>query len=163
MILGLSDSTFTTIHVVLSLIGIASGILVLLGWLGAKRSEGLTALFLATTLLTSVTALMFPGSIDPGKVIAILSLAVLALALVALYVNHLAGAWRWIYLVAALLALYFNVFVAVVQSFQKIAPLAVLAPTQSEPPFVVAQVAVMAIFIALGVLAVRRFHPAPIT
>jgi hypothetical protein len=160
MILGIPASTFTTVHVALSLIGIASGILVLLGWLGARRSEGLTALFLATTVLTSVTALMFPGSIDPAKVIGILSLIVLAIALVALYVNRLAGPWRWIYVITALVALYLNVFVAVVQSFQKLPPLAALAPTQSEPPFVVAQVAVMAIFIALGVLAVRRFHPA---
>jgi uncharacterized membrane protein SirB2 len=103
---------------------------------------------------------MFPGSIDPAKVIGILSLIVLAIALVALYVNRLAGPWRWIYVITALVALYLNVFVAVVQSFQKLPPLAALAPTQSEPPFVVAQVAVMAIFIALGVLAVRRFHPA---
>jgi hypothetical protein len=160
MILGIPASTFTTVHVALSLIGIASGILVLLGWLGARRSEGLTALFLSTTVLTSVTALMFPGSIDPAKVIGILSLIVLAIALVALYVNRLAGPWRWIYVITALVALYLNVFVAVVQSFQKLPPLAALAPTQSEPPFVVAQVAVMAIFIALGVLAVRRFHPA---
>jgi hypothetical protein len=160
MILGIPASTFTTVHVALSLIGIASGILVLLGWLGARRSEGLTALFLSTTVLTSVTALMFPGSIDPAKVIGILSLIVLAIALVALYVNRLAGPWRWIYVITALVALYLNVFVAVVQSFQKLPPLAALAPTQSEPPFVVTQVAVMAIFIALGVLAVRRFHPA---
>jgi hypothetical protein len=162
MILGMPESTFTTVHVALSLIGIASGIFVLLGWLAARRSEGLTALFLSTTVLTSVTALMFPGSIDPAKVIGILSLVVLAIALVALYVNRLAGAWRWIYVITALVALYLNVFVAVVQSFQKLPPLAALAPTQSEPPFVVAQVAVMAIFIALGVLAVRRFHPAAI-
>jgi uncharacterized membrane protein SirB2 len=162
MILGMSASTFTAVHVALSLIGIASGILVLIGWLGARRSEELTAIFLATTVLTSATALMFPGDIDPPKVIGILSLVVLALALIALYVNRLAGSWRWIYVITALVALYLNVFVAVVQSFQKLPPLAALAPTQSEPPFLVAQLAVMAVFIVLGVLAVRRFHPAAI-
>src|SRR5450631_3444921 len=112
MILGLSTSTFTTVHVIISLIGIFSGAVVLLGWLGGKSSGGLTALFLATTVLTSVTGFLFQSaSFGPPHVLGILSLVVLAGAIVALYVFHLAGSWRWIYIVCAAMALYFNVFV----------------------------------------------------
>ena len=158
MILGLSTPTFTMVHVALSLIGIVSGIIVLHGMVGARKLEGWTALFLATTALTSVTAFFFPSaSFGPPQVIGVISLAVLAAAIVALYVFRLAGPWRWIYIVGAVLALYLNVFVAVVQAFQKLPPLAALAPTQSEPPFLVAQLVVMAIFIVLGVVAVKRF------
>jgi hypothetical protein len=92
-------------------------------------------------------------------VLGVISLVVLAIAIVALYFCGLAGAWRWIYVTSAVLALYLNVFVAVVQSFQKIPFLQPLAPTQSEPPFLVAQLAVLAIFIICGIIAVRRFHP----
>jgi hypothetical protein len=159
MILGLSTPTFTMVHVALSLIGIVSGIIVLHGMVGARKLEGWTALFLATTALTSVTAFFFPSaSFGPPQVIGVISLAVLAAAIVALYVFRLAGPWRWIYIVGAVLALYLNVFVAVVQAFQKLPPLAALAPTQSEPPFLIAQLVVMAIFIVLGVVAVKRFH-----
>jgi len=94
-----------------------------------------------------------------AHVIGILSLIFLAAALVGLYVYHLAGSWRWIYVVGAVVALYFNVFVGIVQAFMKVPFLQPLAPTQSEPPFLVAQLAVMAIFIVLGILAARRFHP----
>jgi hypothetical protein len=159
MILGLSTPTFTMVHVALSLIGIVSGIIVLHGMVGARKLEGWTALFLATTALTSVTAFFFPSaSFGPPQVIGVISLAVLAAAIVALYVFRLAGPWRWIYIVGAVLALYLNVFVAVVQAFQKLPPLAALAPTQSEPPFLIAQLVAMAIFIVLGVVAVKRFH-----
>jgi hypothetical protein len=159
MILGLSTATFTMVHVALSLIGIVSGIIVLHGLVGARKLEGWTALFLATTALTSVTAFFFPSaSFGPPQVIGVISLAVLAAAIVALYVFRLAGPWRWIFIVGAVLALYLNVFVAVVQAFQKLPPLAALAPTQSEPPFLIAQLVVMAIFIVLGVVAVKRFH-----
>ena len=128
--------------------------------LGAKRLDGWTALFLATTVLTSVTGFFFPVTgFLPSHAVGILSLVFLAAALFAFYVYHLAGAWRWIYVVGAVVALYFNVFVGVVQAFRKVSFLEPLAPTQSEPPFLVAQLAVMAIFIVLGVLAVRRFHP----
>jgi len=156
MILGLSTSTFTSVHVALSLIGIVSGVIVLYGMVRAARLDGWTALFLTTTVLTSVTAFFFPStSFGPAHVVGVLSLVVLAAAIVALYFFRLAGPWRWIYIVGAVLALYLNVFVAVVQAFQK---LAALAPTQSEPPFLVAQLVVMAIFIVLGVVAVKRFH-----
>jgi hypothetical protein len=128
--------------------------------LGAKRLDGWTALFLATTVLTSVTGFFFPvAGFLPSHAIGILSLVFLAAALLAFYVYRLAGAWRWIYVVGAVVALYFNVFVGVVQAFRKVSFLEPLAPTQSEPPFLVAQLVVMAIFIVLGVLAVRKFHP----
>ncbi len=160
MTLGLSLSAFTTLHVVISLIGIATGLVVLYGLLNAQRLEAWTAVFLATTILTSVTGFMFPiGGLTPALVVGAISLVVLAVALVALYVFRLAGPWRWVYVVTALLALYLNVFVSVVQAFQKLAFLQPLAPTQSEPPFAVAQLAVLALFLALGYLAVRRFHP----
>jgi hypothetical protein len=161
MILGMSADTFTQVHVALSLVGIVSGLIVLFGMLGAKKLDGWAALFLATTVLTSVTGFFFPAaSVMPSHVLGILSLVFLAAALMALYVYHLAGSWRWIYVVGAVVALYFNVFVGIVQAFMKVPFLQPLAPTQSEPPFLVAQLVVMAIFIVLGILAVRNFHPA---
>jgi hypothetical protein len=160
MILGMSADTFTLAHVILSLVGIGSGLIVLFGMLGAKRLDGWTALFLATTVLTSVTGFFFPvAGFLPSHAVGILSLVFLAAALVAFYGYRLAGAWRWIYVVGAVVALYFNVFVGVVQAFRKVSFLEPLAPTQSEPPFLIAQLVVMAIFIVLGVLAVRKFHP----
>ena len=160
MILGMSTSTFTLVHVVISLIGIVSGVIVILGMLSAKRLDGWTMLFLATTVLTSVTGFFFHStSFGPPHVIGIISLVVLAIAILALYFRHLTGAWRWIYVVGAVVALYFNVFVGVVQAFQKLPFLQPLAPTQSEPPFLFVQLIVLAIFIVLGFLAARRFHP----
>jgi hypothetical protein len=160
MTLGLSLSAFTTLHVVISLIGIASGLVVLYGMLASQRREGWTALFLATTILTSVTGFMFPFSgLLPSHVVGAISLVLLALALLALYIFRLAGPWRWLYVATAVAALYLNVFVGVVQAFQKLAVLQPLAPTQSEPPFAVAQIAVLALFLGLGILATRRFHP----
>lgn len=160
MILGLSLSAFVTLHVVISLIGIVSGIIVLFGMLGGSRLPALTAIFLATTLLTSATGFLFPfHKLLPSHIVGIISLLVLAAALLAIYVFALAGPWRWIYVMAATVALYFNVFVGVVQAFQKLAFLQPFAPTQSEPPFVVAQLIVLAIFAALGFLAVRGFRP----
>jgi hypothetical protein len=161
MILGLSLSAFTTVHVIISLVAIAAGLVVVFGMLGNKRLPGWTAFFLLTTILTSVTGFMFPfDKLLPSHITGIISLVVLAIALLALYVFHLSGGWRWIYVVAAVAALYLNVFVAVVQSFLKVSFLTPLAPTQSEPPFLIAQLAVLAIFVVLGFLAVRRFHPA---
>jgi len=160
MILGMSLSTFTTLHVIISLIGIVTGLVVLLGMLGGRKLDSWTAIFLATTVLTSATGFLFPfNKLLPSHVVGIVSLVVLAIALLALYGLHLAGAWRWIYVAAAVLALYLNVFVGVVQAFQKLAFLQPFAPTQTEAPFIVAQVLVLAIFAALGVLAVRSFHP----
>ena len=162
MILGLSTSTFTLVHVVLSLVGILSGILVLVGMLAAKRRPGWTLLFLATTIATSVSGFLFPSeSFGPAHIVGVLSLVVLVVALVTLYVSRLAGASRWIYVLAALLALYLNVFVAITQAFQKLSFLQALAPTQSEPPFVYTQLAVLAIFVVLAVIAIVRFRPEP--
>jgi hypothetical protein len=161
MVLGLSLSAFTTLHVVISLIGIASGLIVLYGMLAGHRMNGWTALFLLTTILTSVTGFLFPfNGWLPSHAVGAISLVVLAAAVFALYVFRLSGAWRWIYVASALAALYLNVFVGVVQAFQKLAVLQPLAPTQSEPPFAIAQLVVLAIFLAAGFLAVRRFHPA---
>ena len=160
MILGMSISAFTTVHVVISLIGIFSGVVVLWGMLGAKRVDGWTALFLVTTILTSVTGFLFPSAgFTPAQAVGIVSLVVLAAVVFALYVFHLAAAWRWIYVIGAVLALYLNCFVAVVQAFQKLAFLHALAPTQSEPPFLVAQLVMLAIFIVLGFMAARTFYP----
>ena len=160
MILGMSFSTFTTLHVIISLIGIVAGLVVMLGMLGGRMLGGWTALFLATTVATSVTGFLFPFTkLLPSHVVGIISLVVLAAALLALYAFRLHGPWRWIYVAGAMLALYLNVFVAVVQAFQKLAFLQPLAPTQTEAPFIVAQVAVLAIFAVLGFLAVKRFHP----
>ena len=161
MILGMSIPAFTTFHVILSLIGIVTGIIVVLGMLSALRLAGLTALFLATTVATSVTGFMFPSpGFDAARVVGVISLAALALAILALYVYHLAGAWRWIYVASSVAALYLNVFVGVVQSFQKLPFLHPLAPNGSEPPFVIAQALVMAIFVVLGILAAKKFHSA---
>lgn len=160
MILGMSFVTFTTVHVVISLIGIASGIAVLLGMLNDKKLEGATALFLATTVLTSVTGFMFPFSqFLPSHVVGAISLVALALALIAYYGQHLSGAWRSIYIVTATFALYLNVFVGVVQAFQKVSFLRPLAPTQAEAPFIVVQLAVLTLFAVLGFLAIRNFYP----
>jgi hypothetical protein len=160
MILGMSTSTFTLVHVVLSLVGIFAGLVVVFGMFSSKKLDGLTALFLATTVLTSVTGFFFPfDKILPSHIVGIISLVVLAIAILALYALHLAGPWRWIYVVSAVLALYLNVFVGVVQAFQKLPLLASLAPTQSEPPFLIAQAIVLVIFVVLGIGAVRSFRP----
>ena len=160
MILGMSTSTFTLVHVVLSLVGIFAGLIVVFGMLGSKKLDGWTALFLATTVLTSVTGFFFPfDKILPSHIVGIISLVVLAIAILALYALHLAGPWRWIYVVSAVVALYLNVFVGVVQAFQKVPLLASLAPTQSEPPFLIAQAVVLVIFVAVGIAAVRSFRP----
>ena len=160
MILGMSTATFTVLHVAVSLLGILSGVIVLVGMLGSKRLQGWTALFLATTVLTSASGFFFPRDhLLPSHVVGILSLVVLLVAILALYAYRLAGAWRWVYVAGAVVALYLNVFVAVVQAFLKLSFLEPLAPTQSEPPFLLAQLAVMAIFVALGIAAIRSFHP----
>jgi hypothetical protein len=148
------------IHVVISLIGIATGLVVFYGLLTRNSFGGWTAIFLASTALTSLTGFpLDPLGFDPARAIGIISLLLLALASAALYLFHLVGAWRWIYIGSALAALYLNVFVGIVQSFQKLSFLQALAPTQSEPPFVVAQLIVLAAFVACAVFAMIRFHP----
>jgi hypothetical protein len=162
MILGLSMATFIAVHVVLSLIAIATGLAALAAMVQGKLAGVTTTVFLATTILTSVTGFPIPPyGFDPPRAFGVASLVLLALALLGLYAFKLAGAWRRIYVITALAALYLNCFVAVVQTFQKVAFFHALAPTQSEPPFAVAQILLLGTFIALGVLAVRRFHPLP--
>jgi hypothetical protein len=157
----MSESTFTTVHVVLSLIGIGSGLVVMFGLLGGKERRGWTILFLATTVATSVTGFGFPfDHLLPSHKVGIISLVVLAVAIVARYALHLAGAWRRIYVVCAGIALYLNVFVGVVQAFLKIPALTALAPHQTEAPFVVTQLVVLALFIALTIAAAERFRGA---
>jgi len=160
MIAGMSSSAFTTLHVVLSLIGIATGLVVAAGMFGSKRLDGWTTIFLATTILTSVTGYFFPvDRILPSHVVGALSLVVLAVATVSFYRYRLGGASRGVYVITALIALYLNVFVLVAQGFLKVPALKALAPTQSEPPFVVAQGLVLVAFVAIIIGAFRSFHP----
>jgi hypothetical protein len=160
MILGMSVGAFTTLHVIISLVAILAGFVVLWAMLANRGADGWTAVFLATTIATSVTGFFFHSiAIGPPHVVGVISLLLLAVSLLALYVRHLAGAWRPAYIVTAVAALYLNCFVGVVQSFQKVAFLNPLAPTGSEPPFLVAQAATLLIFAVLGYLAVRRYHP----
>jgi hypothetical protein len=164
MIIGLSIHNFTLLHVAITLVAIASGVIVLFGMLGAHRLPGWTALFLLTTILTSVTGFMFPiHGFTPALGVGVISLVILAIALLALYSRHLVGAWRWIYVATAVSALWFNVFVLIVQMFQKISVLQTLAPTQSEPPFLIAQGVALAAFLVLGILAALRFRPSAIS
>jgi hypothetical protein len=155
--------TFTLIHVGISLIAIVAGFVVVFGLIAGKRLSGWTAFFLLTTIATSVTGFGFPiKGVTPGIVLGVISLVVLAIAVYARYAGRLKGVWRLVYVVTAVIALYLNFFVLIVQSFQKVPALAALAPTQSEPPFVVAQVVALVVFIALGVLAGKRFGEQPI-
>ena len=161
MILGMT--TFTLVHVVLSLIGIGSGFVVIFGLLNGKRLDGWTALFLATTVATSVSGFGFPfDHLLPSHKVGILSLMVLLVAILARYVFHLAGAWRRVYAISAVVALYFNVFVGVVQAFLKVPALRALAPQQTEPPFLVTQLVVLVIFVLIGIMAAKRFRDEPV-
>jgi hypothetical protein len=149
--------TNTLVHVLISLIGIVSGLVVMLGLLAGKRLDKTTAVFLATTVLTSLTGYGFPfDHLLPSHIVGAISLVVLAVAIYARYAGHLAGRWRVTYVVGAVLALYFNVFVLVVQAFLKVPFLHAMAPTQSEPPFAGVQLVVLVLFILTGILAVRR-------
>ncbi|HWF48055.1 MAG TPA: hypothetical protein VG168_13690 [Bryobacteraceae bacterium] len=154
---------FTIFHVVLSLVGIGSGLVVLFGLLTSRRFDGWTLLFLATTAATSVTGFLFPfHRFLPSHAVGILSLIVLCIAIVARYTFQLAGPWRTTYVISATIALYFNVFVVIAQMFQKIPSLKALAPTQSEPPFQFTQLLVLIVFVVLCIFAARRFHKAPL-
>jgi hypothetical protein len=160
MILGMSLSAFTLFHVVLSLIGIVAGFVAVAGLLGSRLVRAWTAVFLAATVLTSVTGFMFPfEKVLPSHVVGVVSLVVLAFALVALYGYRLERSWRWIYAVTALIALYLNVFVLVAQAFAKVRFLNALGSTPSDPAFIVAQLMVLVLFIVLGFRVVRSFHP----
>ena len=162
MVLGMSLQTFTLVHVVISLAGIASGVVVMYGLLTNRRLNGWTAVFLTTTVLTSLTGFLFPFTgVTPAIKLGVISLLVLAIAIVARYLSRMA--WRKTYVITACLALYFNVFVLVVQSFEKIPALKAIAPTQKEPPFAIAQSSVLALFIVLTILAVKRFRAEPVS
>ncbi len=162
MILGMSTAAYTLLHVLISLIGIGSGLIVMFGLLTGRRLDGLTAIFLISTVLTSVTGFGFPNDhLTPGLKVGIISLGLLALAIPARYLFRLAGAWRGIYVVTAAMALYLNVFVLVVQSFEKVPALRALAPTQKEPPFLVAQLTVLLLFVVLTILAAKKFRFEP--
>ena len=166
MILGMSLATFVLVHVVISLIAIVAGLIVMFGMLGSKSQPGLTAIFLLFTILTSATGFLIPPLVSekllPSHMIGILSLVLLAIACIALYVMKLAGTWRWIYVLTALLSLYFNVFVLVIQSFLKVPALTALAPGNppSGPVFAVVQGIVLVFFVLMIIGAWRRFRPA---
>ncbi len=146
---------------ILSLIGIASGLVVLFGMFVSKRMSALTLLFLVTTVATSITGFGFPfHGITPAIIVGGLSLIVLSAAIVARYAYRLAGSSRWIYVVGSVIALYFNVFVLIAQAFMKVPALHALAPKGSEPPFAIAQGIVLVLFIFAGIKSVKRFHPA---
>lgn len=163
MVLGMSLATYTIIHVIISLIGIASGLVVLYGLLKNKRLDGWTGLFLSTTVLTSVTGFGFTfNGATPAIKLGIISLVVLALAIVARYPMHMSGAWRKTYVISACIALYLNCFVLVVQLFEKVPALKAVAPTQKEPPFAAAQLTVLAVFAVLTYMAAKRFRAEPI-
>ena len=162
MILGMSTATYTFLHVLISLVGIGSGLVVMFGFLMGKRFDGLTAVFLITTVLTSVSGFGFPfDHLLPSHIVGIISLVILAVAIPARYLFQLAGSWRWIYVIGATTALYLNVFVLVAQSFMKVPALKALAPTQTEPPFLVAQSVVLVVYLGLTVLATKRLHIEP--
>jgi len=165
MILGMSLSMFTTVHVIISLIAIVSGIIVMFGLLGSSRMPGLTAIFLLFTILTNATGFLFPfEKVLPSHIIGALSLVLLAIACIALYGMKLSGAWRWIYVLTALVSLYLNVFVLVIQSFLKIPALTALAPGNppSGPVFGVIQGIVLLFFVVVIIGAMRRYRPMPV-
>jgi hypothetical protein len=154
-----SMNALTLVHVAISLIGIVSGLIVAAGLLSSKRMDAMTAIFLATTVLTSATGFLFPfHKLLPSHILGILSLIVLAIAIYARYSRHMAGGWRAGYVITAMIALYLNVFVLVVQSFQKVPALHTLAPTQTEGPFKLAQSVVLVIFVVVTILATRKFR-----
>jgi hypothetical protein len=151
--------TFTLIHVVISILGVIAGLVVVGGLMAGARMAGWTALFLATTVLTSATGFMFPfTAVSPAHVVGGLSLLVLAVCCAARYWKRMSGRWRAVYVASAVLALYLNVFVLMVQLFSKTPPLASLAPTQQEAPFAVTQVVILALFVWLGGSALRGFR-----
>ena len=167
MILGMSLSTFVTVHVIISLIGIVAGIIVMFGLLGSNRMPGLTAIFLLFTILTSATGFLIPPLLSekllPSHIVGSLSLVLLAIACVALYGMKLSGAWRSVYVVTAMTSLYLNVFVLIIQAFLKVPALHALAPSvpPSEPPFAIVQGIVLVFFVIVIIGAVRRFRPMP--
>ena len=161
MILGLSIEAFTVLHVVISMIAIFAGFIVLGGMFSSARLGGWTAFFLVTTILTTLTGFLFPfRTVTPALAVGVVSSLILIVSLIALYSFRLAGRWRFVYVATAVASLYLNVFVMIVQSFQKVSFLQPFAPTGSEPPFVITQAVALIGFVILGVMAVKQFHPA---
>ena len=153
---------YTIIHTLISLIAIFTGFVVLFGLLAGNRADGWTKWFLVTAVATTVTGFFFPfHGMTPAIKLGIISSVVLVLTIYARYAKHLAGAWRWIYVVGAVMTLYFNIFVGIVQSFEKIPALNAMAPTQTERPFKLTQLSVLVLFIVLGFVAATRFRPEP--
>lgn len=150
-------TALTIFHVVLSLVAIGSGFVVAYGLLTSKLSSSVTKLFLITMAATSITGFFFPfHGFTPGQAVGVLSLIVLLFAFLAIYRYHLAGGWRRTFTISAVLALYLNVFVLIVQLFRKVPALMALAPTQSEPPFQVTQLAALLICVAIGIRAATK-------
>ena len=161
MIFGMTPLTF--FHVLISLIGILTGIIAVLGMIAGKRLDGWTVVFLVTTALTSITGFFFPfHKLLPSHILGVISLFVLAFAIPARYVKHLAGAWRKVYAITASIALWLNVFVLVAQLFMKVPALHAMAPNGNEPPFLISQVVVMAVFVVLTIAAAIKFRPEPL-
>jgi hypothetical protein len=159
MILGMSLATFTALHVAISLISIGSGFIVVLGMIASRQLPIVTTTFMLSTALTSLTGFLFPfKGVTPGIVLGVLSIVTLAIATIARYARHLGGAWRGTWVITAAIALYFNFFVLIVQSFEKVPALHALAPTQTEVPFKIAQLLTLLVFIAITTLAYRRFR-----
>ena len=153
---------YTIIHTLISLVAILTGLIVVLGMLGGKRLDGWTKWFLITAVATTITGFFFPfHGFTPAIGLGIISLPFLALTIFARYPKHLAGPWRWIYVIGAVICLYFNLFVLVVQAFEKIPALHALAPTQTEPPFKLTQLIVLLVSALLAIVAAIRFHPEP--
>src|SRR5256885_13747443 len=153
---------YIIIHTLISLIAIFTGVVVLFGLLAGNRVDGWTKWFLITAVLTTATGFFFPfHGFTPAIGLGIISLPFLALTIYARYPKHLAGAWRWIYAISAVICLYFNLFVLVVQLFEKVPALHTMAPTQTESPFKLTQVCVLVVSAVLAIIAVIRFHPEP--
>src|SRR2546423_2046657 len=153
---------YTIIHTLISLVAIVTGIVVVFGMLAGNRLDGWTKWLLITAVATSITGFFFPfHGFAPAIGLGIISLPFLALTIFARYPKHLAGAWRWIYVIGAVICLYFNLFVLVVQAFEKIPALHAMAPTQTEPPFKLAQLIVLVVSALLAIIAAIRFHPEP--
>jgi len=154
---------YTIIHTLISLVAIFTGLVVLFGLLADKRLDGWTNWFLITAVATTVTGFFFPfHGFTPAIGLGLISLPILALTIYARYPRGLRGAWRWIYVIGAVISLYFNVFVGVVQSFEKIPALKAMAPTQSERPFKLTRLVVLALFVVLTFVAAIRFRPEPL-
>jgi hypothetical protein len=155
-------AVYTIIHTLISLAGIFTGFIVLFGLLAGKRLAGWTKWFLITNVATSVTGFFFPfHGFTPAYPVGVICLIALGLAIFARYRRQLTGPWRWIYVVGTMIAFYFNVFVGVVMAFRRVPALHAMAPTQTEPPFQMTQLVVLALFIVLTIIALIRFRPEP--